>query len=126
MTQNSGKFCEYHYCDGNHQRTLPKSIKSEESIKYLRMALNNSTNNRIMQEKLKIFRHKCQEKMMDCKKNSVNKKLKHLPELCEIREENENKDNCDKNFEFSSISSELLKEMFLLQNDIKIMLRKYY
>ena len=90
------------------------------------MALNNSTNNRIMQEKLKMFRHKCQEKMIDYKKNSVNKKSKHLPELCEINEDNETKDNCNSNFEFSSISSELLKEMFRLQNDIKIMLRKYY
>ena len=89
------------------------------------MALNNSTNNRIMQDSLKIFRHKCQEKMIDYKKKSVNKKLKHLPELCEISEDNENKDNCDSSFEFSSISSELLKEMFKLQNDIKIMLRKY-
>ena len=126
MNQNSKKFCEYHYCNGNHQRTLPKSIKSEESIKYLKIALNNSTNNRIMQDKLKAFRHKCQEKMISYKKNSVNKKLKHLPELCEISEENEKKDNCDSNFEFSSISSELLKEMFQLQNDIRIMLRKYY
>ena len=90
------------------------------------MALSNSTNNRIMQDKLKIFRYKCQEKMIDYKKNSVHKKSKHLPKLCEISEDNENKDYCDSNFEFSSISSELLKEMFQLQNDIRIMLRKYY
>ena len=122
MTQHSRKFCEYHYCDGNHQTTLTKSEESR-SIKYLKMALNNSTNDRIMQEKLQRFRQKCQEKMLDYKENSMNKKLKYLPALSEINEENENKDNYNSK---SELSSELLKEMLQLQIDIKNMLRKYW
>ena len=47
------------------------------------MALINSTNNRIMQDKLKIFRYKCQEKMIDYKKNSD----KNLHILADIKKE---------------------------------------
>ena len=53
MTRNSKSYCEYHHCDGNHssQGNLIKS-DSTNSKKYLKMALNNTTNNRLMQEKL--------------------------------------------------------------------------
>merc|ERR1712062_553326 len=82
MTQSSSKFCEYHYCDGDHHKNSTTSEVSR-STRYLKMALNNYTNKRIMEEKLQ----RCQETLQIYKKNSLDKKLMYLPAFSEMGED---------------------------------------
>ena len=49
MSQQSKQYCQYYYCDGNHQG-LNKKKTSTKPGKYLKKALTNSTNKKIMQE----------------------------------------------------------------------------
>ena len=127
MTRNSKSYCEYHHCDGNHsgQGNLIKS-DSTNSKKYLKMALNNTTNNRLMQEKLE----KCQEKMLKYKKQSC-RSSKRLPQLSEIEEESEDcnnssKQNIGKIPELILPSTQkVLRQMLQMQIDIKNILRTY-
>ena len=127
MTRNSKSYCEYHHCDGNHssQRNLIKS-DSTNSKKYLKMALNNTTNNRLMQEKLE----KCQEKMEKYKKQSC-KSSKRLPQLSEIKEESEDcnnssEQNIGKIPELILPSTQkVLRQMLQMQIDIRNILRTY-
>ena len=129
MTRNSKSYCEYHHCDGNHtsQRNLMKS-DSTNSKKYLIMALNNSTNNRLMEEKLE----KCQEKMQKYKKQSVfGKTSKRLPQLSEIKEESEDCNNSsEQNIKkipelILPSTQKVLRQMLQMQIDIKNILRTY-
>ena len=90
------------------------------------MALNNTTNNRLMQEKLE----KCQEKMEKYKKQSC-KSSKRLPQLCEITEESEDcnnssEQNIGKTSELILPSTQkVLRQMLQMQIDIRNILRTY-
>ena len=127
MTRSSKSYCEYHHCDGNHSSQI-NLIKSDStnSKKYLKMALNNTTNNRLMQEKLE----KCQERMQKYKKQSC-KSSKRLPQLSEIKEEtedcnNSSEQNIGKIPELILPSTQkVLRQMLQMQIDIKNILRTY-
>ena len=92
------------------------------------MALNNTTNNRLMQEKLE----KCQEKMQKYKKQSVfSKTSKRSPQLGEIKEESEDcnnssEQNIGKVPELILPSTQkVLRQMLQMQIDIRNILRTY-
>merc|ERR1712018_256236 len=74
-----------------------------------------------MEEKLQ----RCPETILNYKKNSLNKKLMYLPALSQISEDNENEEDYEKDSNFSSISSVLLKKMIQMQIDIENILIKY-
>merc|ERR1712001_344470 len=77
--QNKG-YCGYNYCEGNHQiisNKIMKDCKTQNGY-YLKIALNNSKNKRIVQEKLL----KCQEKVKKSTKfdrQSLNENINILP-----------------------------------------------
>merc|ERR1712002_1195643 len=51
--QQTRRYCQYFYCDGNHQRKENKKQNSgAKPGKYLKLALTNSTNNKIKQDNL--------------------------------------------------------------------------
>ena len=92
---------------------------------YLKIALHNSKNKRIVQEKLL----KCQEKVKKSTKfdrQSLNENINILPKLNEIDEHGEDLcTNNGTNSEIVSVSTELLVEMFQMQMQIDNILRKF-
>ena len=121
--QNKG-YCAYNYCEGNHQRINMKYCKTQNAY-YLKIALHNSKNKRIVQEKLL----KCQEKVKKSTKfdrQSLNENINILPKLNEIDEHGEDLcTNNGTNSEIVSVSTELLVEMFQMQMQIDNILRKF-
>ena len=96
-----------------------KNFKTQNGY-YLKIALNNSKNKRIVQEKLL----KCQEKVniTKYKRQSLNEHMNTLPKLNEIDEHAE--DQC-RNNGTNTVSTELLIEMFQMQMEIDNILRKF-
>ena len=126
MSHQIKGYCAYNYCEGNHQRInniIMKDNKTQNAY-YLKIALNNSKNKRIVQEKLL----KCQEKVQITKnkRQYLNEHMNTLPKLNEIDKHAE--DQCRSNgtnSEFVSVSTELLIEMFQMQIEIDNILRKF-
>merc|ERR1711982_72027 len=116
-----GKYCGYNYCDGNHKRSFIRS--NTNSQEYLKMALNNSTNNKLMTEKLQ----KCQETMLVFKKQTKNRiTSKRGPQLSEIEEEensSEQKNSGKVPDLILPTSHNVLRQMLQLQIDIRNILR---
>ena len=98
MSQHSKQYCQYYYCDGNHQGLNQKKTNTKPG-KYLKKALTNSTNMKIMQENTKRYQETNKFKPI---KQTTNKFTNTL----------------DNNDNFS-------KSIIQMQNDIENVLRKF-